>query len=398
MKRTLIVLSALLASAFASADWRMIVRLKPGATVADANAAASSLGGSVVDTTPDAPFALLSLPSDSATYYLAQTAFGLGIFDVLWSGNDSSMRSAESIGRGATIGTWRTQQSVAAQNAPALGQIDWSEGLANSGGRTVRLAILDTGLSSAATDLWANVDASYDFFGGSANDVPANLDSSGDGVPDGAVGHGTMVAGVVNAVAPKVRLIIAKVADSDGRASAWALVKGLTFAANKGAEIANVSLGADAVVPAFSDVASWCRGKGMLVVAAIGNAGVAHAWYPASDPLSLCVTGVNTSDVKASFSNYDACAAVSANAVGVVSRFWNGDFAQWSGTSFASPFVSGAIADCLRRTTRRTPAGIVSAVRASGRRIDGANAPIFQGRIGGALDILALDQYLRANP
>ena len=394
MKRTLIASLALLVPALASADWRMIVRLSPGATLSDARVAAAFMGGRVADSTPDAPYVLLSLPATPSTFFVAQLCFDYGLFNVLWSGDDASLWSAESVARGATIGVIRTQNDTVALNATALAQVDWSADLAATDGRTVHVAILDNGLSRLQTGLWSSVDASYDAFGGTADDRPMGRDSDGDGVFDESVGHGTMVAGIVHTVAPNVRLIVAKVADSDGRASAWGIVKGLTFAANHGAEVANISLGSQDPVPAFSDAARWCQTKGMLVVAAIGNQGASQAWYPAGDSSALCVAGLDATDLKTSFSNYDALTVSSAPDVGVVSQWWDGGLASWSGTSFASPFVAGAIADCLRRTTPKSPGFLISAVAASGRNVDGVNPASYHGMLGTALDILSLNQAI----
>ena len=400
MKRLFSACIALLIAAHASADWRMIVRLKPGASMADAQASAANMGGSVVDSTPNAPFVLLSLPSDPFVYFSAQLQMALGVVDVLWSGDDVALWNTEAVARGATIGVFKTgsatplRESLQTENRTSLTQVNWSPSVAGSPGRTVKVAILDNGLSHDMTPLWSKVDASYDVFGGTADDVPMGRDTNGDGLYDGVTGHGTMVAGLIDAVAPNVRLIVAKVADSDGKASAWNLIKGLAFAVSQGAEIANVSLGSATPVPAFADAAGWAQSRGLLVVAAIGNAGSSNAWYPARNTQALCVAGLDSNDVKTSFSNYDAKAAVCAPAFDLVGPSWNGSLIRWSGTSFASPFVAAAIAEGLRHTTPKTSTEIFAAVSASGRSIDGLNAPAYRGKLGKVLDCSLLNQYL----
>ena len=408
MKRLLLAILALSTTTLAAADqYRMVVRIKDGSGVADAQDAAASMGGTLIDTTPNAPFALISLHDDPLTLTLAQLQIMAGVVDVLWAGDDAVLWSAESVATGSTVGVIATGSTVGVigthddlvqMNANFLAQVGWSPSLANSDGRTVHIAILDNGLSHQQTGLWAKVDASFDAFGGTADDIPMGRDSNHDGHPDGGVGHGTMVAGIVDTVAPKVRFVIAKVADSDGRASAWAIVKGLAFAANQGCEIANVSLGSEDEVPAFASAAQWAQTKGMLVVAASGNAGVNHAWYPSRDPSSLCVTGLNPDDTKASFSNYDPVAVAAAPAVGLINRWWDGGIVSWSGTSFASPFVAAALADCLRRTTPKTPSLLTQAVRESGRPIDSINDAANQGKLGTVLDISALNQKIQGGP
>ena len=212
------------------------------------------------------------------------------------------------------------------------------------------------------------------------------------------MGHGTMVAGIADAVAPNVRLVVAKVADSDGRATAWTIVQGLVFAATQGAEVANLSLGSPAAVAAFNNVAEWCAGRGLLVVAAIGNGGAEGAWYPSRSSKALCVAGVDAVGTKASFSSWDGTADAAAPAVGIVSQYFDGGLAAWSGTSFAAPFVAAGLADCLRRTTVQSPIGLIKLVTASGRNIDGLNSKTFRSKLGTLLDIAALNAKLKGKP
>ncbi len=393
MKRLLLATLSLLLVASSSADYRMIVRLKAGQTTLDAQRAASALGGTMVERTPNAPFALFSLPNDPLSIAVQQMEIATGVVDVLWTGDNATLRSAESVSRGNTLSVIGTQNDLVAKNDNFLDQVNWNTNLANTNGRTVKVAILDSGLARRQSYLWSKVVASMDAFGGNVDDVPTSLDSNGDGILDEGVGHGTMVAGLVNVVAPRVSLVIAKVADSDGQATAWNIVKGVAFAVAQGCEVANVSLGSEEPVPAFNGVATWARSQGLLIVAAIGNASENHAWYPSRDSGTLCVAGIDVDDTKAWFSNWDSVAVSAAPSVGLVSQFWDGGLAKWSGTSFAAPFVTAAIADCLRRTTTRTPDFLTQAVTLSGRSVDAIN-PNYVGKIGRILDIGALNSRI----
>ena len=382
----------------AAPEPRLIVQLRPGA---DPAAVAAKAGVVLRDVTPNAPFALYGVTSGTAAS--AQVRLQADATRVAWAEDNAEVSNPENaaakaatvFSKGSSLGVIGSREGVLGGNTTALDQIDWNGSLAFSAGRTVRLAVLDTGLSRTQGGLWAKVDAAYDAFGGNADDAAAGVDSSGNGIPDEAVGHGTMVAGIVDAVAPNVRLVIAKIADSDGRATAWTVVRGLAFAANSGAEVANLSMGSPASIAAFNDVAEWCDSKGLLVVAPVGNAGSEGSWYPARSSKALCVTGLGSNDVKADFSNWDGGADAAAPAVGIVSRWVDGGLGAWSGTSFAAPFVSGALADCLRRTTPQRPKELVKAVSDSGRSIDGLNDKKLKGKLGNVLDFIALDSRLR---
>ena len=68
-------------------------------------------------------------------------------------------------------------------------------------------------------------------------------------------------------------------------------------------------------------------------------------------PVAVAATDQN--DRKADFSNYGAHISVSAPGVGIMSTYWNGGYALWSGTSMSVPFVTGAAALSGRDATSR---------------------------------------------
>ena len=199
-----------------------------------------------------------------------------------------------------------------------------------------------------------------------------------------------MVAGIVDQVSPQSQLIIARVADSDGAATTWRLIKGLAFAAVNGAEIANVSLGTLSQIPAMADVIDWTTTQNLTVVAAAGNNATNDLCYPARVRNAIAVGGLTATNTRASFSNWDRKIGVSAPAVGIASYDWTGNITIWSGTSFATPMVSGAIAEYLRFSRRTgTPSRISSALKSSVTNIDALN-PANRRSLGGLLDVSKL--------
>ena len=207
-----------------------------------------------------------------------------------------------------------------------------------------------------------------------------------------------MVAGIVDQIAPKVRLVIAKVADSDGNATAWSLIQGLAFAVTHGAEIANVSLGSPNQIAALTDVMDWCESNHLLVVAAIGNSNLREAFYPARISKVVCVAGLNPDDTKADFSNWEGSVRSSAPATGIVSQWWDGEMGVWDGTSFAAPMVAASLADCLRRKSGPVVLNTLrDAVKSSGGDLDALN-PDYRGELGTLLDFQNLNAVLGSFP
>ena len=245
--------------------------------------------------------------------------------------------------------------------------------------------------------MWSKVDASLNAIEPDlpAFDLPRGTDSNLDGIPDAMTGHGTMVAGLVDQISPQSRFVVARIANSDGYATAWTLIKGLAFAVTSGAEVANVSLGSLDNIVAMNDVLDWCEANQLLVVAAIGNNGINRACNPAANAKVICVSGLNPDNSKAIFSNYDSGCDVAAPATGIVSQFWDGGFANWSGTSFSTPMVAATVAESLRHMPARvSPAILRKIFEKYSVNIDSQNK-LFKGNVGQLLDYVRYIQGLR---
>lgn len=388
-----LILACLLAmagSALSAPPAQLIARLQPGAV---ASSVARQHGLKLTDTTPDAPFALLTI-ADSRTPEQVQAEL-LADPRVVWAEDNAEVVSPEGQGaiRGSTIPAIGGRSDLYAANTHVLEQINWNQSLAFTPGREVRLAILDTGLGKGY--LWKNVVGYTNFIekGLPPLDVPRGTDSNGNGEFDEAAGHGTMIAGIVDQISPRTKLLIARVADSDGNASAWTIVQGLAFAVTHSAEVANISLGSTDPIPALSDVADWCEENQLLVVSGIGNDATNRALYPARVTKVVCVSGLLPDNRKADFSNWDGHCASAAPATGIVSQWWDGHMGTWSGTSFSSPMVAAAVADCLRRTTPKPLGFLRDAVATSGQNIDGIN-PDYAGKLGTLLDVQNLNSTI----
>jgi len=399
--RTLALLGLVCAATVARPDddddlrTRLIVRLKPGVSPI---LLAAKYGLAYRDGAW--PFALLQgdtpIETEDAQALLNQDP------GVVWAEDDDQSESPENTGggRGGTIPTIASDPVLQQLNQAALKQVGYPSGafLGWNAGRTIRVAVLDTGLSSSVSALtsrvvkWANtVD------GGNAFDRPRGQDTNGDSRVDGNVGHGTMVLGLIAQVAPAARFIVIRAMDSDGMGTAWSLTKGLVVAVNQGAEIANLSLGSRKKIPAMSDVLDWAvEEKGLHVVAAAGNAQLSQAFSPADSSKTISVAGLDPNDRKATFSNWDSGLDLCVPALSIKSYNTNARIATWSGTSFATPIATGGIAYALAQTKKKvTPDQMMASLRATSLSVDTKN-PLYKGKIGRKLRIGSLADYLKA--
>ena len=226
-------------------------------------------------------------------------------------------------------------------------------------GRGIRVAVLDTG-----------IDADHLDFAGRTN--TANLRSFVHGVAsahDGH-GHGTHVAGTLAGparvaprygVAPDVELFVAKVLDDQGFGSDHQILDAMEWVIGQGVRVINLSLGSErrATTPyseAYEIVARRLlqRANGTLLVAAAGNESTRHCdvispvGNPAACPSIMGIAAVDSNGVVADFScgQVDPIGTVdvAAPGVGIHSARAGGGYAVMSGTSMATPHVSGVAA------------------------------------------------------
>ena len=383
----------LLASVWVHASAFLVVRTAPGV---DPKNIAARYQIALVDRTDPAPFVLFDVPPPiSVQDVIASMAADP---DVVWAEDDRSVEMPETSGggKGSTIAVVGDLNALYLQNSNWLAQIHFEPPRTGFPRFRARVAILDTGISPYQPLLMQRIIASQNFVdpGRPANDLPFLFDT-GDGSAEPGVGHGTMVAGIVAQLSPASLLINVRVADRFGNSTSWRIIKGLVYAVTVGAHIANISLGSPDQINALRDVCDWVEAHNVVVVSAIGNNGENMALHPAEISKVLCIAGVDPEDRKATFSNWDSSADACAPATGIKSFWWDGTLGIWSGTSFATPVVTGSIAAAL--TFRGSPASasaIRDAVRVSGADIDNLN-PAFSGKLGTRVDYRALKQAIR---
>lgn len=375
-------------TAIAAADPYIVCELGPTAVP---SSIASQYSITLKDTTSDGSFALYEATSQSqADTVVAAMATNPSIVSRTIQ---SSPRMPP--GKGSTLPVVGGRQDLVVANDSLLNLINWSPTLAQGAGRQVKVAILDTGLSDNQGNLWAKVVASQNFVepGLLPIDRAMGTDSSGDGVVDGGTGHGTMVAGIIDLVAPQTSLIIARVADSDGMATTWSVVHAIRYAVEQGAEVINLSLASPDAEPVIARAIAYAESHGVTVVAGLGNSSMDKAFYPAKYSDVIGVAGLQSDGTKASYSNWNAAAKAAAPGLSVISQSETGSLSQWSGTSCATAFVTATIADCLRRRGHVPPNQIRDAISFSGGNLNGVN-PHYANQLGVLIDHQALNTAL----
>jgi subtilisin family serine protease len=206
-------------------------------------------------------------------------------------------------------------------------------------GLGVTIAILDSGVDAAHPDLAGAIIPGWNVY--SNNSDTRDVYGHGTKVAGAAAGIGNNSAGVAG-VAYQARIMPMRVTDSSGWAYTSTLSQALTWAADHGARVANMSFQGICSSSTVLSAAQYFRNKGGVAVAAAGNTG---ALLSGSQSSALtCVTATTSSDVRASWSSYGAFVDVAAPGASIYSTTRGGGYAFVSGTSFASPIVAGVYA------------------------------------------------------
>jgi subtilisin family serine protease len=231
-------------------------------------------------------------------------------------------------------------------------------------GDGVRIWVADTGLVEDTV-------AGCEWLSGVTGDPDPSIDANGTILPYG--GHGTFVAGVIRAMAPGADIVVKCVFDIAGSALESDFVPKLYQGFGFGAEIVHITVASQTrhnlPLIAFE---TWLRDlrshKGVACVVPAGNSASRHPSWPAAFPGVVSVGALATDwRSRAYFSNYGGWVDVYAPGENLVNAFATGTFtcqvapfagqvrtftgmAQWSGTSFSTPIVTGLIA---ARMTRR---------------------------------------------
>ncbi len=217
--------------------------------------------------------------------------------------------------------------------------LEWGE----TRGKGVRVGIIDTGADLKHVDL---ADAIMD----AASFVP-NVSTAYDDN-----GHGTHIAGIVGAringtgvvgVAPECELYIAKAFDKNGNSSFPAIQKSVEWMIKRRVNIINMSFSSHTGSHDYEALLQKAHENGITLVCAAGNDGKrgrSTIGYPGKFEQTITVTAVDMNKQTTKFSSSGIESELCAAGVNIYSTYPRNTYASLSGTSMATPIISGAAA------------------------------------------------------
>ena len=207
-----------------------------------------------------------------------------------------------------------------------------------SQGAGITIAILDTGVDGTHPDLAGRMVAGWNFFDNNSNTADV-------------YGHGTAVAGTaaaatdnglgVASLAGQAKIMPVRISGPDGYAYWSTIAQGLTYAADRGARVANISFGVAGSASVQSS-AQYMKSKGGLVIVSAGNNGIDENIAPTTTMIAVSAT--DSADARATWSSYGSFVAISAPGSDIYTTVRGGGYGAWNGTSFSSPVTAGVVA------------------------------------------------------
>jgi len=209
-----------------------------------------------------------------------------------------------------------------------------------STGAGITVAILDSGVDSSHPDLQGQLVAGWNFYDNNSNTADVT-------------GHGTAVAGTVAAatnnglgvssIAPGAKIMPIRICDTSGIAYFSTVATALTWAADHGARVANISFSGMTGSSTVQSAAQYLKNKGGETVVSAGNTG-ANEGYANSTSLITVSATQNSTDAFSTWSSYGNNVDISAPGYYIYSTVKGGSYGGWWGTSFSSPVVAGTVA------------------------------------------------------
>ncbi|MFO0802023.1 MAG: S8 family serine peptidase [Gemmataceae bacterium] len=268
------------------------------------------------------------------------------------------------------------------------------------------VAVIDSGVDYNHPDLAANMwhnpnETPNDGIDNDGNGIVddyygANFVGANTGNPMDDNGHGTHVAGTIGAVGNNgtgvagvnwnVKIMALKFLSASGSGSTSDAIEALNYAVAHGAKVSNNSWGGGGYSTALFNAIQAAQNAGHIFVAAAGNSNVnidTTPSYPASYNLGnvVAVASTTSTDARSSFSNYGPNTVdIAAPGSSILSTTPNNTYSVYSGTSMATPHVTGAIALYWDANPTASAADVIAKLKSSADVVTGLSGYVEGGR------------------
>lgn len=281
--------------------------------------------------------------------------------------------------------SWSSQYNLRAIRAPQ----GWDYA---TGSSAITIAIIDTGVDLTHPDLLGKLVAGRNFVSTDPKTIPADDN-----------GHGTHVAGIAAAASNNkigiagvswgAKIMPVKVLNSAGLGTFANAALGVTWAADNGAQIINLSLGSTNTSLTLQNAIDYAISRGVLVIASAGNSG-GQVFFPASYSPVIAVGATDASNARIVLSAHGPQLDLMAPGDKIYSLSLGGSYTERSGTSMASPHVAGLAAILLGIPGNNSPGLVEQQMKSSALDLDSPGWDDYTG-----FGLIQMDAAIRlANP
>ena len=255
-----------------------------------------------------------------------------------------------------------------------LSKINAATAWNTSTGAGITVAVLDSGVQSNHPDLQANLVPGWNVYNNNSNTNDVN-------------GHGTAVAGVIAAignngigvvgVAYHAKVMPIRITDASCNTTLSIVASALTWAANHGADVANISYSNLYKSSTVIAAANYLRSYGGETVVSADNDAINEG--TANTTSMITVSATTQSNTLASFSSWGPMVDLAAPGVQVGTTLWNSGYGWGTGTSFSTPVVAGTVALVMSANPSLTPSQIENALFSTATNLGAAGYDIYFG-------------------
>lgn len=211
------------------------------------------------------------------------------------------------------------------------------------GSANITVAVIDGGLQVNHPDLKGKIVSPY-------NAVTGGTTFAAD--PHGTHVAGTIAASINNAgvagIVPNSKIMPINVFQGS-RADMYHVAEAIVYAADKGANVINLSLGTYYYSAVVDYAVSYANQKGVVIVASAGNEDTSAYSYPAALPSVIAVSATDRNNQITNFSNYGYYIDIAAPGLDIYSTMPGSSYNYMTGTSMSAPIVSGIAAAVLSK-------------------------------------------------
>lgn len=360
------------------------------------------------------------LRNDPAVEYVEPNYIykAIGTYDAPADPKFSSLWGLHNTGNNEPSSTVKSLTGIVGADIDAINA--WNQGI---GSKEIKIAVIDTGIDYNHPDLKNNMAVNDsekngkpgvdDDNNGFIDDIYGYDFANNDADPMDGHSHGTHCAGTIGAVhndvgvagvMKEVSLVAVKFLSDSGSGSTESAVKAIDYATKRGVQIMSNSWGGGGFSQALEDAIKNANAKGIIFVAAAGNDSANNdntPHYPSNYSVSnvISVAAHQITDSLASFSCYGRRTVhIAAPGKNILSTIKNGGYAVYSGTSMATPHVSGAVGLLLAQERSLTPSEVKERVMATSVPVAAYKSKTISGGRLNAYNMLTDTRPIRNEP